>query len=395
MQPLIIVGTGLAGYTLAREYRKREPNAPLVLLTDDDGAFYSKPRLSNAFKDGKSADQLLQMPADEMAKQLNATILTGVCVSMIDPQANTLLVDGQTLVWSKLVLACGASPVRLPLAGDAVDQVLSVNNRLDYASFREALIGKRSVVLLGAGLIGCEFANDLAGHCFAVTVVDCAPHPLGRLLPVEGGAALQKRLEQAGVRFRFGSSIARVDRSAASLKVTLDDASVLDADMVLSAVGLMPRAELATAAGLAVQRGIVTDQMLQTSHPDIYALGDVVQIDGWVLPFVMPLMAQARALAATLSGQPTPVHYPAFPVTVKTPACPTVICPPASGIDGQWLNKTLPDGWRGEYRSTGGELHGFALMGDTAIRDRLLLAKQIKDWLPALPHLSTTECLPA
>ncbi|WP_201788736.1 FAD-dependent oxidoreductase [Pseudomonas frederiksbergensis] len=116
MKPLIIVGTGLAGYTLAREYRKREPDAPLVLLTDDDGAFYSKPRLSNAFKDGKSADQLLQMPADEMAKQLNATILTGVCVSMIDPQANTLLVDGQTLAWSKLVLACGANPVRLSLS---------------------------------------------------------------------------------------------------------------------------------------------------------------------------------------------------------------------------------------------------------------------------------------
>jgi rubredoxin-NAD+ reductase len=313
---------------------------------------------------------------------------------MIDPQANTLLVDGQTLAWSKLVLACGANPVRLPLAGDAVDQVLSVNNRLDYALFREALIGKRSVVLLGAGLIGCEFANDLVGHGFTVTVVDCAPHPLGRLLPVEGGTALQKRLEQAGVRFRFGRSIARVDRSAASLKLTLDDASVLDADMVLSAVGLTSRTELATAAGLAVQRGIVTDQMLQTSHPDIYALGDVVQIDGWVLPFVLPLMAQARALAATLSGQPTPVHYPAFPVTVKTPACPTVVCPPASGIDGQWLNKTLPDGWRGEYRSTGGELHGFALMGETAIRDRFLLAKQIKDWLP-VPHLSTTECLPA
>ena len=395
MKPLIIVGTGLAGYTLAREYRKREPDAPLVLLSDDDGAFYSKPRLSNAFKDGKSADQLLQTPVEEMARQLNATILTGVCVAMIDPQAHTLLVDGQTLAWSKLVLACGADPIRLSLAGDAVDQVLSVNDRLDYASFREALVGKRSVVLLGAGLIGCEFANDLAGHGFAVTVVDCAPHPLGRLLPAEGGAAMQERLEQVGVCFHFNSGIARVDRSAGSVRLTLDDASVLDADVVLSAVGLVPRVGLASAAGLAVQRGIVTDRLLQTSHPDIYALGDVVQIDSWVLPYVLPLMAQARALAATLSGQPTLVHYPAFPVTVKTPACPSVICPPPSGVDGQWLSETLPDGWRGEYRSTDGELHGFALLGETAMRDRLLLAKQVKDWLPALPHPSTNECLPA
>jgi rubredoxin-NAD+ reductase len=383
MRPLIIVGTGLAGYTLAREYRKREPNVPLVLLTRDDGGFYSKPSLSNAHKDGKSADQLLQTPVEKMAEQLNAVIHPHVAVSSIDTSTHTLVANGETLAWNKLVLATGADAIQLPLAGDAADQILSVNDRIDFAAFRHALLNRRRVVVLGAGLIGCEFANDLAPHGFDVTVLDLADRPLGRLLPADGAAVLRERLEHAGVKFRFGISVSRVDRITGGVRVTLDGGDTLDTDLVLSAVGLRPRTRLAAEAGLTTGRGIVTDRLLRTSHPDVHALGDSVEIDGWVLPFVLPLMAQARALAGTLTGTPTPVAYPAFPIVVKTPACKTVICPPPPDIHGQWQGRRLDDGWRGEYRSADGVLHGFALMGDTAIRERMSLVKQVPDWLPA------------
>ena len=130
------------------------------------------------------------------------------------------------------------------------------------------------------------------------------------------------------MQFRFDVAAKRIERVANGLRVTLSDDSRVDAELVLSAIGLRPRTALAQAAGLAVNRGVVADRWLATSAPHVYAIGDCAEVEGHTLPYVLPLMQQGRALAATLAGTPTPVIYPAMPVTVKTPACPTVVCPP-------------------------------------------------------------------
>jgi rubredoxin-NAD+ reductase len=155
----------------------------------------------------------------------------------------------------------------------------------------------------------------------------------------------------------------------------LSDGRTLDADLVLSAVGLAPRVALARAAGLAVQRGIVVDRRLSTSVAHIHAIGDCAEVEGLNLPYVMPLMAQARALAATLAGTPTPLVYPVMPVTVKTPACPAVVCPPAPGAAGQWQVTQDEAGCEAVFRDEAERTLGFALLGSATARKAALAAQ--------------------
>ncbi|MEY8877728.1 MAG: NAD(P)/FAD-dependent oxidoreductase [Leptothrix sp. (in: b-proteobacteria)] len=372
--PVVIVGSGLAGWNVAREFRKLDRDTPLVVISRDGAGFYSKPMLSNALASGKTAASLVMKPADKMAAELNATVHAETAVESIDSAAHTLtLVGGQTLAWRDLVLALGADPIRLPLQGDAADTVLSVNDLGDYARFAERLEGVKSVALLGGGLIGCEFANDLLARGITPVVLDLADRPLPRLLPEAASAWLRQRLEAAGVAFRFGVAAQRIDRAASgALQVTLSDASTLEVDLVLSAVGLVPRTALAKAAGLEVKRGIVTDRLLATSVPHVYAMGDCAEVVGLSLPYVMPLMHQSRALGATLAGTPTPVAYPAMPVTVKTPAAPTVVCPPPMGAVGEWQTEVDAAGCEARFVDGAGQLLGFAVMGSATARKQAL-----------------------
>jgi rubredoxin-NAD+ reductase len=374
MKPIVIVGTGLAGYTLARELRKIDQETPLILLSRDDGHFYSKPMLSNAFAQGKDAQALINTPAEKMAAQLKAEIRTHTQVETIDTDAHHLaLDDGAAIQYGRLVLALGADPIRLPLEGDAVSEVLSVNDRLDYARFREALQGKRRVAILGAGLIGCEFANDLLKAGYEVTLIDLAAWPLGRLLPEQAGREVSGRLAEAGVRWLLGRSVAAVERSSDGYRLTLDDGNAFEVEVVLSAVGLRPRTDLASAAGLAVERGIRVDEHLRTSAPDVYALGDCADVAGRWLPYVMPIMHAARALAKTLAGEPTAVRYPAMPVVVKIPACPTVVSPPSPGMQGNWEIGGEGADLICRFVGTEDQLLGFALTGNAVSQKNTLL----------------------
>lgn len=377
---IVIVGSGLSGITVARELRKQDREVPIIIVTSDDGGFYSKPSLSNALAGGKSPAQLALTAVAQLATQLQAKILSHTHVEAILPAEHVLQTSAGPVSYGQLVLAVGARPIRLPLGGDAADQVLSVNDLADYAVFRDKLAGKPSVAILGAGLIGCEFANDLRTAGVAVDVFDLAPQPLGRLLPPQAAAFFRAALEAAGVRFHFEKSIARVDGHGDRLLLTDGQGATLETDLVLSAVGLKPVMELAQAAGLKINRGIVVDSKLRTSVADIYALGDCAEVAGLVLPFVLPIMQAARALAKTLSGEPSDVSYPAMPVVVKTPACPAVVCPPPAGQDGTWREQADLKGVRALFEDASGNPLGFALLGE-AVKEKQALTAQLPRWL--------------
>jgi rubredoxin-NAD+ reductase len=253
---------------------------------------------------------------------------------------------------------------------------MTVNDLTDYTQFREAIAGKEKIAVIGGGLIGCEFANDLTAGGFKVSVIDIAPQPLSRLLPPQGAAMLQSKLAALGVEWHLGTSVSAINGDGDKVKLTLASGEILEVDIVLSAVGLRPRIALAQAAGLTTNRGIVVDRNLATSNPDIYALGDCAEVAGLVLPYVMPIMHSARALAATLSGKPTAVSYPAMPVLVKTPACPTIISPPAAGVAGEWTATADADGVKSLFQDSAGKLLGFALNGK-ATAERAALAPQL------------------
>ena len=373
---VLIIGAGLAGYNVAREFRKLDQDSRLVIVSHDAADSYSKPMLSNALSGNKTAASLVMKHCAQMADELNADIRARNEVQAIDAEARkAVLADGSSIRWDDLVLALGADPIRLPLEGDAADEVLSVNDLDDFARWTERLAGARRVVLLGGGLIGCEFANDLLARDIRPTVLDIADRPLGRLLPPEAADFFRRRLESAGVVFRLEARVAAVDKAGNGYRVRVSDGSTLDADVVLSAVGLRPRTALAEAAGCKVARGIVTDRQLATSVPHIYAVGDCAEVDGLNLPFVMPIMHQARALAATLTGTSTELRYPVMPVMVKTPACPTVVCPPPAGADGDWRIEQDEESVCALFENAAGEPLGFALLGKATSRRQELAAR--------------------
>ncbi len=376
MLPITIIGTGLAGYTVAREFRKLDKDAPLRLITDDDGHFYSKPMLSNAFAQKKTPESLVTTPVTKMAEQLNAEILTDTPITKIDPAQHAVYAGDKRLDYSQLVLAWGAEPIRLPLAGNAADKVLSVNTLIEYAEFRAALEEGKRVVIMGAGLIGCEFANDLQPAGFSVTLIDLAPQALGRLVPAEVSQALQEALQELGITLLFGKAVKSVDQAESGYRLSLTDDSIVEADVVLSAIGLRPRTELAAQAGLSVERGIVVDRFLKTTAEDIYALGDCIQIEGLVLPFVMPLMNAGRAIAKSLAGQETAVNYPAMPVVVKTPAFPMVVSPPAVGLKGEWQIEVEGKDVKALFYTPSQQLGGFVLTGEK-VAEKAALTKEL------------------
>ncbi|MGP9765230.1 NAD(P)/FAD-dependent oxidoreductase [Halomonas sp. AOP13-D3-9] len=364
---LVIIGTGMAGIGLARALRRQGDQRSIILVSADSGDDYSKPLLSTGFAKGLEPEQLAQRSATGLGDELNAQIVIHNQVTALDVDNQTMLLeDGMVLGYEALVLATGAAP-RVPFNIDAsvASRCFTINDLDDYRRFHTALgHGLARVAIIGGGLVGCEFANDLHAGGHHVSIVAPEGTLLPRLLPPPLGNALGDAFSEAGIHLHLGRSIESIALSSdESTVLRLDSGDAVNADLVLMATGLAPRTALAEAAGLSVSpSGIEVDRQLRTSHPNIYALGDVACVDGVNAMYVQPLQASAKALAATLTGTPTPVSFGAWPVVVKTPLLPVVAYPPASP----------PERWRIEgeggdisalAENKDGRLIGFALTG--------------------------------
>lgn len=374
--PIVIVGTGLSGYSLVREFRKLDKETPVIMVTADDGVSYSKPMLSTGFTKDKDADGLAQANPEAMAEQLGVEIHPWSTVTGIDTDAHELKLGDQRIRYAKLVLAWGADVIRLSLDGNAQDRVHSINDLMDYRAFRKALAEGKRVAIMGAGLIGCEFANDLRNGGYEVDVIAPDSSLMPSLLPEAAAGAVQAELERLGVRFHLGTVVERAEKQGSGVELTLGNGEQLQADLVVSAVGLRPRTELARDAGIRSGRGIQVNRALETSAPDVFALGDCAEVDGRVLLYVLPLMACARALAKTLAGTRTEVSYGTMPVMVKTPCCPTAVCPPPMDAEGEWQVEQDGADVKALFRSPDGDTLGFAVTGRFAL-EKQTLAKEV------------------
>lgn len=416
---LAIVGSGLAALNLVKELRKAGDERHITVITQEAGHFYSKPMLSNALSKAKTLESLPVQVADLFAKQFKVELLAHTRVLRMDTTQKTLECQSRspmtaigdtvndaakiTVHWGQLVLAVGAEPISLNDVGVEVGAAVHTVNQLsEYGHFHQALTklaaergaGNVRIGIVGSGLIGCEFANDLASQGYQVSVIDLADRPMARLLPPALSTVLEQALAELGVQWYWSESVSRVAPAPVPTRETGDTQAhqhaihietknglSLEVDLVLSAIGLRPNTELAQAAGLQCGPGIHTDATLKTSHPDVFALGDCATVSGVSLQYVLPLMTCARSLAKTLLGQETQVRYAAMPVVVKTPVCPTVVAmPPVVPQAAQWrvsgegrdLSATLIDAEEAVI--------GFALTGE-AVKQKNSLAKTLPAWL--------------
>ena len=387
---LVIIGTGMAGIGLARALRARDKDSRLILISQDSGHDYAKPMLSTAFAKKMSATDLSRQAPVALVDELNAELRTQQRVTAIDGDACQLWLGEECLAYDELVLALGAAPRRpFPVAAEVASRVQSINDLDDYAAFCATLAKARErgedghVVIVGAGLVGCEYANDLTAAGHRVTLVAPEETPLDGLLPQALGQRLGAALDGLGVTRRQGEMVETIaansgeeaERQAAPVEVRLQSGRRLTGSVVLLATGLAPRIRLAQAAGLSAGGdGIRVDRHLATSQPHIWALGDCASVEGVNAMYVQPLQMAARTLAANLCGEPSVLDWKAWPVLVKTPALPVVAYPPRSAV-ARWEINGEGDDLEARALDMNERLIGYALTG-AAVRRKVELARQ-------------------
>lgn len=231
---ILIIGGGMAGYALAKEIRRLDGEVGLTLVTEDSGGVYSKPMISNALARSSGARDLITQSAEQMALALKARVLPRSRVARLDAAGKrAILESGERIEYGAVALAVGADPIRLSLGGDAAHRALAVNHIEHYDQLRERLdaagAGAR-VAIMGAGLIGCEFADDLLGAGFKVALIDPGERALAALCPPEISAGLERALKEKGARLELGKSVVSVCSEESGgkegLRLELSDGSV-------------------------------------------------------------------------------------------------------------------------------------------------------------------------
>jgi 3-phenylpropionate/trans-cinnamate dioxygenase ferredoxin reductase subunit len=294
MDPYVIVGAGLAGAKAAETLRAEGFDGPVVLIGDEDEVPYERPPLSKGYLLGKDPRDAAAVHPASWYDEQGIELRLGTEVTALDPAAHEVeLAGGERLRYAKLLLTTG-SVVR-PLDVPGGDRVRTLRKLPDADELREALGRGGRVVVVGAGWIGLEVAAAAREYGADVTLIEATGQPLSRVLGDELGAVFADLHRAHGVDLRLNSGVREIGPDG----VTLPDGSTVPADLVVVGVGIRPDTRLADQAGLAVDNGILVDASLRTSDPDIYAAGDVANVDS-------PLFGRVRVehWANALNGGP-------------------------------------------------------------------------------------------
>ena len=279
MGPYVIVGAGLAGAKAAETLRAEGFDGSVVLVGEEPVRPYERPPLSKEYLRGEKGFEHAAVHSAGFYEAQGIELRTSTSVSRIDPAAREVeLASGEGLSYERLLLATGATPRRLNVAGADLPGVHYLRSVGDSDSLREALSAAQGVVVVGGGWIGAEVAASARQMGAEVALVELASVPLEGVLGNEVGAVYRDLHAEHGVDLHLGVGVESFSGSGRLDGVRLVDGTTLPADLAVIGVGVAPRTELAEASGMEVRDGIVTDEYLATSAPGIYAVGDVASV---------------------------------------------------------------------------------------------------------------------
>jgi NADPH-dependent 2,4-dienoyl-CoA reductase/sulfur reductase-like enzyme/nitrite reductase/ring-hydroxylating ferredoxin subunit len=306
LRDVVIVGGGAAALAAADMLRRRGYDGALTMLSADADPPVDRPNLSKDFLAGSAQDDWMPLRPPEWYAEQRIELRQGARVAALDPaQHRVRLEGGAELPYGALLLATGAEPVQLLVPGATPGQVRTLRTFADSRAIVARLDGAKSALVIGSSFIGLEVAASLRTRGLEVHVVSPEPVPMHRVLGPELGRFVQGLHESHGVRFHLENTVKGLDGRHA----TLADGTRLDADLVVAGVGVRPNVALAEAAGLAVDRGVVVDEHLQTSVPGIWAAGDIarwpdphtgerIRVEHWVVA-----ERQGQVAALNMLGQ--------------------------------------------------------------------------------------------
>lgn len=367
-EPLVIVGNGMAAARLVDELAKTALGRYAVAVIGEEPRLaYNRVLLSSVLAGETGSHEIELRPADWW-RHRGVTVRYGYRVTEIDTGRRELKIEGEeSMEYSKLVLATGSTPLRLNVPGADLAGVHTFRDSRDVDLLLTLAAAKKRVVVVGGGLLGLEAAYGLAKAGAPVTLLHLMDRLMERQLDGPAADLLKTLVERKGIRILLNASTARIHGDGHVEAVELADGSRIEADAVIFAAGIRPTVALARDAGIAVNRGIVVNDEMQTDSPDIYALGECAEHRGTCYGLVEPAYEQARVLARHLAGRPAAYQGSVVSTNLKVSGVSVFSAGDFMGADGS-ESLLLSDFRRGTYKKlviTEGRLTGAVLIGDT------------------------------
>ena len=368
-EPLVIVGNGMAAVRLVDELTRRAPDRYSISVVGEEPSLAYNRVLLSALLAREVEDQDLELKPRSWWDDRHVTLVCGQQANEIDLRQCTVRLGGGTpLPYSKLVLATGSEPIRLPLPGSDLPGVLTFRTRADVDEMLSRAGGKLRAVVIGGGLLGLEAAYGLKKTGADVTVVHLVDRLMERQLDARSADMLKGALEGLGIRVLLNAESAAVQGWRKVRGLRLSDGRTIEADLIVMAAGVRPRVGLARAANLDVNRGIVVDDQMQTNASDVYAIGECAEHRGTCYGLVEPAYEQAGILAQHLSGEPANYEGSLLATNLKVSGV-NVFSAGDFGGAPDTENILLTDAERGTYRKLVVKdncLAGAVLLGDTS-----------------------------